>query len=255
MNQPARRPTVPVIGDLKGAIALVTGAGGGIGRAIALALAREGATLCLAGRRPAPLEEVAMAVHSAAGEARSYAVELTSDRELLALADQVKREFARLDVLVHSAGVIAMGQVEQAPVSDLDMQYAVNVRAPYLLTQALLPLLKPRAGQIVFINSSAAQFPRSGVAQYAATKQAQRALADSLRQEVNGDGMRVTTVYVGRTATAMQSAVHRIEGTPYVPESLLQPEDVAAVVITALGLPRSAEVTEISIRPLRKQPA
>ena len=94
--------------------------------------------------------------------------------------------------------------------------------------------------------------PRAGVGQYAAMKHALRALADTLREEVNRDGVRVLSVFLGRTATPMQAAVHRVESRVYEPEPLLQPADVAAVVISALSLPRTAEVTDIHIRPLRK---
>jgi len=155
-------------------------------------------------------------------------------------------------VLVHSAGVISMGPVESAPVEELDRQYRINVRAPYVLTRALLPMLMPRRGQIVFVNSFAGLAAAPNLSQYAATKFALKALADSLRAEVNPAGVRVLTVYPGRTATPMQAAVHEMEGKPYRPESLAQPEDVAALVIGALCLPRTAEVTELFVRPMRK---
>jgi NADP-dependent 3-hydroxy acid dehydrogenase YdfG len=104
----------------------------------------------------------------------------------------------------------------------------------------------------VFINSSAGLGAKAGVGQYAASKHALKAIADSLRAEVNALGLRVLSVFPGRTASPMQAAVHALEGKAYHPESLLQPQDVAAVVLNALSLPRSAEVTDISIRPLVK---
>ena len=105
---------------------------------------------------------------------------------------------------------------------------------------------------MVFINSSAGLAARGHVGQYAATKHALKAVADSLREEVNSDGVRVTSVFVGRTATPMQEEVHRLEGRPYRPEWLLQPSDIAEIIVSALSLPRIAEVTDISIRPHRK---
>lgn len=107
-------------------------------------------------------------------------------------------------------------------------------------------------GQIVFINSSAGLNARADVGQYAATKHALKAIADSLREEVNADGVRVLSMFLGRTATPMQDAVHKMEGKEYHPECLIQPEDVAAVVVNALSLPRTAEVTDIHIRPMNK---
>jgi NADP-dependent 3-hydroxy acid dehydrogenase YdfG len=90
------------------------------------------------------------------------------------------------------------------------------------------------------------------VGQYAASKHALRAIADSLRDEVNPDGVRVLSVFLGRTASPMQADIYRAEGRRYQPEQLMQPEDVAAVVINALSLPRTAEVTEVRMRPMRK---
>jgi NADP-dependent 3-hydroxy acid dehydrogenase YdfG len=90
------------------------------------------------------------------------------------------------------------------------------------------------------------------VSQYAATKHALKAIADSLRAEVNTYGVRVLSIYPGRTATPMQAAVYKMEGKTYEPEKLMQPKDVAEVVMDALSLPRTAEVTDIHIRPMNK---
>lgn len=111
-------------------------------------------------------------------------------------------------------------------------------------------MLKTRRGQIVFINSIAGIYAMPHVGQYAATQHALKAVTDSLRAEVNAAGVRFLSVYPGRTATPMQEAVHEREGRVYVPERLMQPEDVAAAVLSALGLPRTAEVTDLHIRPL-----
>src|SRR5690242_6858519 len=102
------------------------------------------------------------------------------------------------------------------------------------------------------MNSSAGLSARAGVGQYAATKHALRAIADTLREEVNTDGIRVLSVFPGRTASPMQATVHANEGRVYHPDHLIQPEDIAKVVIDALSLPRTAEIMDIRIRPLRK---
>ena len=161
-------------------------------------------------------------------------------------------DFEKIDMLIHSAGVISIGKLEISSVADFDRQYKTNVRAPCLLTQVLLPLLKMQKGQIVFINSSAGLFSKANLSQYAATKHALRAFADSLRDEVNEMGIRVLSVFPGRTATPMQEMIFSQEGRDYPANRLLQPQDVAAVVIHALSLPRTAEVTDISIRPMAK---
>src|SRR5262249_36580240 len=154
-----------------------------------------------------------------------------------------------LDVLVHSAGTIQLGSVASEPTSSLDRQYAVNLRAPFALTKALLPALRECQGQVVFINSTAALKASANNALYAATKAGLKAFAEGLGREVNPAGVRVVTLYVGRTATPMQARVHEYEGRHYRPESLLPPEDVAEAAVAALLLPPGGEVTDIVIRP------
>jgi len=233
-------------------VAVVTGASSGIGKAIALALAEEGAAVCLVGRRLDALEEVAEIARKTSPLVLLHQGDLTLDQDIQDSVMRLQADVERVDILVHSAGVISLGHVETTSVKDLDWQYSVNVRAPYILTQALLPMIRRCRGQIVFINSTAGRIAAPGVSQYAASKHALKALADSLRGEVNAHGIRVLSVFAGRTATPMQANVHETEGRPYNAEQLMQPEDVAAVVIHALSLPRSAEVTDISMRPLTK---
>jgi NADP-dependent 3-hydroxy acid dehydrogenase YdfG len=238
-------------------VAIVTGASSGIGRAIALALAAQGAAICLVGRRLEALTTVAQTA-GAPAQMHCYRADLTEDEDVETLVAHFRRDFGYLDLLVHSAGVFSMGPLESAPVQDLDWQYRTNVRAPYVLTQALLPMLRPRQGQIVFINSSAGMSAKANVGQYAATKHALKALADSLRAEVNAKGLRVLSVYPGRTATPMQAAIHEMENLmlhqarAYHPDRLMQPEDVADIVLNALCLPKSTEATDIHIRPMAK---
>jgi NADP-dependent 3-hydroxy acid dehydrogenase YdfG len=233
-------------------IAVVTGASSGIGKAIALGLATQGAISCLVGRNREALQAVAESAREAAQRMRCYRADLTVDADVHELVTQLRRDCDHIDVLIHGAGLIINGPLEAAPVEDLDLQYRTNVRAPYLLTQAVLPLLKARHGQIVFINSTVGMSAVANAGQYAATKHALKAIADSLRAEVNPDRVRVLSVFLGRTATPMQAAVHQMEGRAYRPELLMQPEDVAAVVLNTLSVPRTAEVTDIHLRPMIK---
>jgi NADP-dependent 3-hydroxy acid dehydrogenase YdfG len=113
-------------------------------------------------------------------------------------------------------------------------------------------MITARCGQVVFINSSGALNAKPASVQYDATKHALKAIADGLRGEVNAAGVRVLSVYLGRTATDMQARIHQAEGKTYCPELLLQPESVASVIVNALGLARTAEVTDIHIRPMIK---
>jgi NADP-dependent 3-hydroxy acid dehydrogenase YdfG len=232
--------------------AVVTGASSGIGRAIALAIASAGGSICLVGRDKQRLEDVAEAARAAASTALVFRVDLSADRAIEDLVRYVKQDFKPLDVLVHCAGVHAIGSLEKTPVDQLDALYRINVRMPYALTQALLPLLKSRKGQIVFVNSSQGLQARANTGAFASTQHALKAIADSLRQEINAEGIRVLSIYPGRTATPRTKALFAMERQSYRPELLLQPEDVAQIVVNTLQLPRTAEVTNVEIRPLTK---
>jgi NADP-dependent 3-hydroxy acid dehydrogenase YdfG len=231
---------------------LVTGAGSGIGKAIAEALGAHGATVGLVGRTTSKLDATAARFESSWPKPLVLTTDLTNDSEVDGLKDQVQKHFARLDILVMSAGEIAHGAIEFAPVADFDKLYQANVRANYRLVQTFLPMLRQVSGQIVFVNSSAGLSARPNVAQFSATQHALRAMADALRAEVNPHGIRVLAVYPGRVATPRQEKLYAKSGSEYKPEALLQPEDIASVVLNAVLLPRRAEVTEISIRPLAK---
>ena len=240
------------MGSLANQMAIVSGASSGIGRAIALGLAREETSLCLLGRDKQRLLETARTVTNSSPKVTVYQVDLSSEQDLSCLIQRLEQELEYVDVLVHAAGDIVLGDMNSSTIDDLDRQYKINLRAPYLLTQKLLPRVRARRGQVVFINSSMGVHARANVGQYAATKHALKAVADSLRDEVNPHGVRVLSVFVGRTATPMQETIYRLEKKAYDAQLLLQPEDIASVVIRALTLPRTAEVTDIHIRPLVK---
>jgi short-subunit dehydrogenase len=237
---------------LAGQTAVVTGASSGIGRAIALALAESGVSLCLIGRQLERLQAVADIARKTAPQVHCYPTDLTIDADIHRLHQQLAADVDGLDLLIHSAAVLGFGKVLTAPVEDLDWHYQSNVRAPYLLTQTLLPRLIARQGQIVFMNSSITLRAAPNASHYAATKHALKAFADALRAEVNPDQVRVITIFPGRTATPRQAKIYEEEGKVYDPERLIQPEDVATIVVDALSWTRSAEVTEIHVRPFMK---
>jgi len=235
---------------LAGRAALVTGASSGIGRAVALALTQAGANVCLSARNAERL--AAAAEECCAANVAVRAADLTEQTDVEGLAAFVADRFGRLDVLVHGAGAIVLGRMADSSLEDLDRVIAANVTAPYALTRALLPELVRNAGDVVFLNSTITRYPTAHAGQYGLTKHALTGLADSLRQEVNEHGVRVLSVYPGRTATPMQAEIYAYEDRPFKPDALLQAEDVAAIVIHALTLPRTAEVTDIYLRPMQK---
>ncbi|MDX8434207.1 MULTISPECIES: SDR family NAD(P)-dependent oxidoreductase [Mesorhizobium] len=232
--------------------ALVAGASGGIGRCISLALAMAGARLCLVGRDESRLNCTADLCRPFGQQVNIRICDLTDETAIKQLCRCIDRAFGRLDILVHCAGIISHGKLEEAAAKQIDLQYAANVRGPLVLTQKALPLLRRPRGQIVFINSSAGLTCAAGRGHFAATQHALKSIADTLRQEVNGDDVRVLSVFPGRTATTRTENLCVNEGRAFEPDLLLQPEDVAAIVIDSLTLPWTAEVTEISIRPMKK---
>jgi NADP-dependent 3-hydroxy acid dehydrogenase YdfG len=236
---------------LRGRVCVVTGASSGIGRAIAVALANAGATVWAVARRADELRAAAALVRGT-GRIHPYPADLSIDRDVESLARELGTGGAGLDVLVHSAGAYLRDRIDAAPVDGLDLQYNVNVRAPYLLTQTLLPALKASRGQILFINSTVIFGAAEGVGQFAASQHALRSLADTLRQEVNGDGIRVASIYPGRTATDRQARIHAQEGKRYVPEKLLRPVDVADLALMIVTVPPTVEITDVRVRPAVK---
>jgi NAD(P)-dependent dehydrogenase (short-subunit alcohol dehydrogenase family) len=199
---------------LENVTALVTGASSGIGRATAAILARSKARVALVARRQSVLEQLAMECGS---HASAYPCDMTDDAQLERLATRIQTDFAGIDILIHSSGIVKLGKTETSPVADLDAQYAANVRGPYILTQLLLPLLRAASGQIVFVNSSITRANNTaGRGSYAATHQAVHSIANALRDEVNEAGVRVTTIFPGTTATQRQIDLHEIPASDMI---------------------------------------
>ena len=241
------------LGRLSERTAVITGASSGAGRAIALALAAEGMGLCLVGRNADRMGEIeAAARQRGARQVLACRIDLAQGDAARHVVDQAAGCFARIDTLIHCAGAYKRAPVEQADIADLDRQYRINVRSVYLLTQLLLPQLRAARGDIVFLNSTQGLSAGPSVAQFATTQHALRAVADSVRSELNTDGVRVLVLHLGRMATPRAQKVFSAEGRPFQPQLLLQPEDVATVVVTALRLPRTAEVTTVLMRPAIK---
>ncbi|PXY31613.1 SDR family oxidoreductase [Prauserella muralis] len=221
-------------------LALVTGASRGIGAATARALAPTH-RLLLGGRDEQALAGLARELP----DARPWPVDLTDPAALASAA----AECAELHVLVHSAGVARLGRVEDSPAESWRHNLEVNVVAVAELTRLLLPALRAAHGHVVLINSGQGLAAREGWGPYAASKFAVRAFADALRAEEEPHGVRVTSVYPGRTDTEMQQAVVAGEGGEYTPEKYLRPESVAAAVHAAVSASPDAHLTEVTIRP------
>lgn len=225
---------------------VLTGAGSGIGQVIAQRLADRGDRLVLLARDE---DRAAELVRRHPG-----ALTIVAD---LAAPDTLEDAVAaaglpdRLDSVIHAAGVIQLGQVAELALSDWTWQLTVNLAAPAELTRLLLPRLRATQGQVLFINSGAGLNAHPDWAAYAASKHGLKALADALRGEERPHGVRVTSVYPGRTATPMQELVHRQECRAYDPTAFIEPASIATAVLTALDLPRDAVMADVTVRPDR----
>jgi NADP-dependent 3-hydroxy acid dehydrogenase YdfG len=220
-------------------VALVTGASQGIGRAIAEALSPTH-HLLVGGRNQARVADVVAELESA----EPFLVDLNDESALTTAVAGIDR----LDVLVHSAGVIAYGTLDQTTTQQWQQVLAVNVIAPATLTRALLPALRAAGGHVIFINSGAGLQANPGWGVYAASKFALTALADSLRAEERGK-VSVTSIHPGRVATSMQAELNALEGKDYNPRRYLDPGDVARTVRLAIELGPQANLETLRITP------
>ena len=225
---------------LNGKIAVITGASSGIGKALAQKLAKEGMLIYLLGRDKKKLNDTAKQVKKAGSQAKVFAFDLTNANEVRKFAHKYMQSFKVLDILVHSAGAVKLDYIENAKVKDFDKQYKINLRAPFLLTQALINPLKNTHGHVIFINSGAGLRANANWSQYAATKHGLKALADSLRLELKDDKVKVTTIYPGRTAGKMQENVRQMENANYKASDYIQVDDLVDITIDAIRNPQKS---------------
>jgi NADP-dependent 3-hydroxy acid dehydrogenase YdfG len=230
-------------------VAVVTGGSEGVGRAVIEHLVTLGYTVWAVARRTELLEDLAAAQPK--GTVIPAPTDLTHVSDVDRLVERIRAETPEISALVHSAGSYSFGPIEQEPTELMRRHWEVNVESAYRLTQDLLDQMSG-AGDVVFLNSSQGLRATAMVSQFAATMHARKAIADALRDEVNQRGIRVTSIHLGRTATPLQEGIYASHGWRYDPHLLLQPSEVATMVGSVIGLPRTAEVTDMSMRPAIK---
>lgn len=234
-------------GTLAGKVAWVTGAGSGIGRAAAVALAAEGAKVALTGRRAAPLEETAALIGAGT---EVVTADLTDAAQVSAARDAVLKAFGRLDIVVSNAGLNAPER-RWAVLKPETISALVdgNLKAPAYVAQASLPALREAKGIIVHIASWAGRFIGhvSGPT-YVAAKHGLVALSHTLNMEECGHGVRSTVIEPGEVNTPIMD-LRPVKLPPEVRAKMLQPEDVAAAVMFAVTMPPHACINEILISP------
>lgn len=226
-------------------IALITGAGQGIGRAIALRLGAGGFTSILVGRTAAKLEAVAAEITAAGGKAQVAPLDVTASAALNGLADRLSDQ--PLDALIHCAGEALVRPLTESTEADWDRVHAVNLKAPFLLVKAFLPHLKRSANATVLhIGSKTVYIGAPGVAAYTASKTGLLGLTRSLAAELKPEGIRVVLLSPGPADTPMRWAA-----TPdYDRALLIQPEVVAEAAWHLVNLPRGVTAGDVLIESL-----
>ena len=234
------------MGALEGRVAIVTGAGRGIGRAVAVALGGEGAAVVLAARSRADLAAVAAEIKDAGGRALALPTDITQDAAVEALAEQTTAELGRIDLLVTSAGTAAFGQFADSKPGDWEQMLTLNLRAVMMSCRVVLPtMLRQRAGLIINVASIAAKRALPGSAVYTATKAGVVGFSRVLAEELRPHGVRVGVVVPGAVDTPIWESL----GASPPRERMLRPEDVARAVVLMASLPPNASLEELVLLP------
>jgi NAD(P)-dependent dehydrogenase (short-subunit alcohol dehydrogenase family) len=233
---------------LEGQVAVVTGAGRGIGAAIARKLGTMGAAVVVSGRTQAPLDQAVRTMVQAGHRAEAVTCDVTTEQSVQALAEQVEKKFRRVDILVNNAGIGGFSTpLHQLPVEDWDRILNTNLRGVFYTIRALAPLMiKGKGGHIINISSLAGKNALPNGAAYAASKWGLNGLSYSVAEELRSHNIRVAVICPGSTNTEL---------SPHEGKSasrMLQPDDVAHVVEMLVTQAPQSFASEVLLRPTLK---
>jgi 3-oxoacyl-[acyl-carrier protein] reductase len=237
-------------GKLAGKVALITGATAGIGKASALALAEEGASLVLVARRQGRLDETAAAVEQAGGKAVTVAGDAREEETALQAVAAAKDTFGSLDILINNVGVGNYKDLVDTSAEEYDEMMDSNVRSTFLFTRHAVPVMMEQgSGTILMISSMAGIYGFAGEAVYCATKFAQVGFAQGLDKELRPHGIKVGVICPGGVKTEFALGKGRTEQS--VAESgMLEPEDVAGAVLLACTQSPGSRIIEVQMRTM-----
>lgn len=236
-----------------GRAVIITGASSGIGEAIALRLAREGAAVVLGARRADRLDGLVARIQAQGGKVAAQACDVTKRADLEGLAALTIERFGRIDALINNAGVMPISRLDMYDVDGWDRTIDTNIKGVLYAIAAVLPHMKAqKSGHIISIASVAGHKINGGSAVYAASKFSVRVISEALRQEVTADGIRVTIISPGATQSELFDKIHdpasqkRLEGAS---EIALPADSVARAICYAMNEPDAVDINEIVIRP------
>ncbi len=234
--------------EIRDASALVTGAGRGIGRAIAMALAREGARLTVVSRTAPELDTLVGEIEAVGARGVAFAGDLRSPSACAGAVAAAVDCFGGLQILVNNAGLGVFANVADTTDEDWETVLGTNLSAAFRLTRAALPHLAHRGGHVLMVSSLAGKNPIAGMSAYCASKAALDQLAACLMLEVRHLGVKVTTIAPGSVDTAFA-------GAPRTPDTswMLTPEDVAQTAVDLLRMRDGAHSSRVEMRPAKPQ--
>jgi len=246
---PPGLPARPPEGPLAGSVALVTGAGRGIGRAITEGFAGAGAGVALVGRSQGPLRDVADAIREAGARAEAIAADVRDERQVRHAVERTLDAFGRVDILVNNAGVAVWGPVQDFALADWERTLATNLTGPFLMARAVLPaMLAQGGGQILNVASGAGRGGLPNVAAYSASKAGLMAFSEALAAEVRQHRIKVMVLAPGSVATGFGEGFPAVR--PGRSKNPLHPGDVAAAALAMVTQPPHAWMSEAVVRPL-----
>lgn len=231
--------------SLKDKIALVTGAGKGIGKAIALALASEGAHVGLIARTEKEIKAVAEEITLIGGKSSFATADVSNRTEVEAGVEKIKNELGAIDILINNAGTATFGKFLELEPEVWEQQIRVNLFGVYYATRAVLPSMIERStGDIINISSTAGRSGSAVTSAYSASKFALFGLGESLMQEVRKHNIRVTTMAPSTVVTDLANSANLVTGDP---ERVMHPHDLAELIIAQLKLNRRMLIKDVSI--------
>jgi 3-oxoacyl-[acyl-carrier protein] reductase len=233
--------------SLKGKTAIITGAGKGLGKAMAVVLAAEGVNLGLIARTAQDLESITAQLKQTHPDIKvTYAAaDVGNLTEVKAAVAKITEELKTVDILINNAGVLKVGSVLDLPVDEWEQVFRINVLGTYYMVHEVLPLIMQQGkGDIINVASTAGLKGAAKMSAYGASKAAVINFTEALMQEVRKSNIRVTTVNPSTIATEMTINANFTDGNA---EKVLQPEDLAFLVVNNLKLPQRAFVKEVGL--------